>query len=115
MKDMFGWTQSSEMAAVYVHMSGRDVDRALLKIHGLAGEEEKEEEEKLKIIKCPRCGEKNAPIAKFCLKCAAPLDVKTAVEVDRARMEADEMMNRLLEDPEVKNLLEQKIRQLKLA
>ncbi len=115
LKEMFGWTQSSEMAAVYVHMSGRDVDKALLKIHGLAGEEEKEEEEKLKIIKCLRCGEKNAPIAKFCLKCAAPLDVKTAVEIDRARMEADEMMNKLLDDPEVKGLLEQKIRQLKLA
>ena len=66
-------------------------------------------------IKCPRCGEKNAPIAKFCLKCAAPLDVKTAVEIDRVRMEADEMMNKLLEDPEVKGLLEQKIRTLKLA
>lgn len=26
------------MAAVYVHLSGRDVDKALLKIHGLAGE-----------------------------------------------------------------------------
>ncbi len=115
LKEMFGWTQSSEMAAVYVHMSGRDVDKALLKIHGLAGDEEKEEEEKLKIIKCLRCGEKNAPIAKFCLKCAAPLDVKTAVEIDRARMEADDMMNKLLEDPDVKGLLEQKIRQLKLA
>jgi len=65
LKDMFRWTQSSEMAAVYVHMSGRDVDKALLKIHGLAGEEEKEEENKLKIIKCLRCGEKNAPIARF--------------------------------------------------
>ncbi len=115
LKEMFGWTQSSEMAAVYVHLSGRDVDKALLKIHGLAGEDEKEEEEKLKIIKCPRCGEKNAPIAKFCLKCATPLNIKTAIDIDRARSEADEMMNKLLEDPEVKNLLEQKIKQLKLA
>ena len=112
---MFGWTQSSDMAAVYVHMSGRDVDKVLLKIHGLAGEEETQEEEKLKIIKCRRCGEKNAPIAKFCIKCATPLDVKTAIEIDRARTEADEVMNKLLKDPEVKNLLEQKIRQLKLA
>ncbi len=43
------------------------------------------------------------------------LDVKTAFEIDRARTEADEMMNKLLEDPEVKILLEQKIGQLKLA
>lgn len=115
MKEMFGWTQSSEMAAVYVHLSGRDVDKALLRIHGLAGEEAEEEEDKLKIIKCLRCGEKNSPIAKFCHKCAAPLDVKTAVEIDQARNEADELMSKLLEDPDVKILLEQKIRQLKLA
>lgn len=114
LKEMFGWTQSSEMAAVYVHLSGRDVDKALLRIHGLAGQEEKEEE-KLKIIKCQRCGEKNAPIAKFCQKCASPLDVRTALEVDRARSEADEMMNKLLDDPDVKNLLELKIRQLRLG
>jgi integrase/ribosomal protein L40E len=115
LKEMFGWTQSSEMAAVYVHMSGRDVDKALLKIHGLVGEETIEEEEKLKVVKCPRCGDKNSPIAKFCHKCAAPLDVRTMIEIDQARNEADALMNRLLEDPDVKGLLEKKIRQLKLA
>ena len=109
---MFGWTQSSEMAAVYVHMSGRDVDKALLKIHGLAGEEEKEEKEKLKVVKCPRCEEKNAPISKFCHKCASPLDVKTALEVDHARSEADNVMSRLLQDPDVEALILQKLRQM---
>ena len=69
LKEMFGWTQGSDMAATYVHLSGRDVDKALLKIHGLVGEDEKKEEEKFKVIRCPRCGEKNSPIAKFCHKC----------------------------------------------
>jgi site-specific recombinase XerD len=34
MKEYFGWTQASDMAAVYVHLSGRDVDSALLKLAG---------------------------------------------------------------------------------
>ena len=34
MKEYFGWTQASDMAAVYVHLSGRDVDSALLRIAG---------------------------------------------------------------------------------
>jgi site-specific recombinase XerD len=30
LKQFFGWTNASEMAAVYVHMSGRDIDQAIL-------------------------------------------------------------------------------------
>jgi len=33
LKQFFGWTQSSDMAARYVHLSGRDLDSALLKIN----------------------------------------------------------------------------------
>jgi len=32
LKQFFGWTQSSDMAARYVHLSGRDLDEVLLKI-----------------------------------------------------------------------------------
>lgn len=35
LKQFFGWTQSSDMAARYVHLSGRDVDDAIRKIYGL--------------------------------------------------------------------------------
>ena len=35
MKHYFGWTQASDMAAVYVHMSGRDVDDALYRLYGI--------------------------------------------------------------------------------
>lgn len=33
LKKMFGWTMSSDMPAVYVHLSGADVDTALLNVH----------------------------------------------------------------------------------
>jgi len=35
MKQMFGWTQSSNMASIYVHLSGRDIDKSILQIGGL--------------------------------------------------------------------------------
>ena len=34
-----GWIQSSKEAATYVHLSGRDMDKAILTLHGLAEEE----------------------------------------------------------------------------
>lgn len=42
MKEFFGWQQDSKMAAVYVHLSGRDVDNALLKVYGIKNREEGE-------------------------------------------------------------------------
>lgn len=35
LKQFFGWTQSSDMAARYVHLSGRDLDSIMLKINSI--------------------------------------------------------------------------------
>jgi site-specific recombinase XerD len=35
LKGHFGWTQASAMAGIYVHLSGKDVDDALLRLHGI--------------------------------------------------------------------------------
>jgi integrase len=45
MKELFGWTQGSKMASIYVHLSGRDVDKALIEKFGSI--EMKREKEKL--------------------------------------------------------------------
>ncbi|MGQ9469298.1 MAG: zinc ribbon domain-containing protein [Nitrososphaerales archaeon] len=107
MKELFGWVQGSDMAATYVHLSGRDVDSALLKLHGLKSEEEKKDVLKLRI--CPRCGEKNDPIARFCKRCASPLDVKTALEFEEMRNRKDEVVARVIERLIGKLNLEQKV------
>ena len=43
MKQYFGWVQGSKIASVYVHLSGRDVDKALLRLNGIEVEEYREE------------------------------------------------------------------------
>jgi len=73
MKEYFGWKQSSDMAAIYVHLSGRDVDNSILKIYGI-NDAETSQEPVLKLEKCPRCNEPNDPASKFCYKCGLPLD-----------------------------------------
>ena len=35
----FGWIQGSDMPSVYVHLSGRDVDDAVLKANGITAKE----------------------------------------------------------------------------
>lgn len=76
MKVYFGWTQSSRMAARYVHLSGKDVDDAILKMHGLVKAEKKEDI--LKREPCPRCRELNDVNNQFCGKCWLPLTPQAA-------------------------------------
>lgn len=109
LKQHFGWTQSSKMASIYVHLSGRDVDGALLRLQGMRPQE-KIEESKLKVMICSRCGNKNSPSSKFCNRCGFPLEVKVAISLDQARARLDSLLNKLTEDPQkldkLLNLLE---------
>jgi site-specific recombinase XerD len=114
LKQMFGWTQSSKMAARYVHLSGRDVDESLLRAHGLQPKREKEKP-KLTVIKCARCQLENSSVHKFCSRCGMPLELTTALELEGARKEADNWMTLVMEDQEVQRVLKRKVIELAKA
>ena len=111
MKEYFGWTQSSSMASIYVHLSGRDVDKALLKVYGIQQDEE-EKESSFVPKNCIRCGYSNPPTNKLCGKCGLVLDEKKAMELvkkEAMKKRAGEVIGKLMEDPEFIKLLERRI------
>ncbi len=79
MKGYFGWTQSSAMAARYVHLSGRDIDNAIMKINGIQTAID-EDEQLIKEVTCNRCTKKNPSLLKFCQRCGGALSTKIAIE-----------------------------------
>jgi site-specific recombinase XerD len=81
--EYMGWVIGSREAATYVHLSGRDMDKAILELHGLV-EEDKEKIRLLPIV-CPRCNIKNDPAAKFCSGCSLGLDEKSVMEYDKQK------------------------------
>ncbi|MBI5227186.1 tyrosine-type recombinase/integrase [Candidatus Micrarchaeota archaeon] len=99
MKEYFGWVQGSDMAATYVHLSGRDVDNALLKLHGLAKPED-EQEDKMRVRICQRCKEHNSPISKFCIKCGLSLDDKFLMKIEKEIQTGNYIENKLWENEE---------------
>jgi len=110
MKEFFGWTQSSKMASVYLHLSGEIVkDTVLNKVYGF--EETKEENGKeINLIKCPRCKENNAPTNKFCSKCGMILDEEEAnriLEIENKRKEVDKLMDLLSEKEKFKEIVKE--------
>jgi hypothetical protein len=102
------------MASIYVHLSGRDVDNALLKVYGIKNTEEKEESQ-LSPKKCPRCQEVNPFSNKFCYKCGMILDeqlMKDKVQQDMERRNADLILNKMMSDPEFMDMFANKMRLL---
>ncbi len=112
----FGWVQGSGMPSVYVHLCGKDIDGAIMKMNGLKKEETKKEQ-RFSPKKCHRCEKMNPPTGKFCLRCGAPLDLETVMKVEEKRNEMDNtmamLMKDLLKDPEIQARIENKLKQIK--
>ena len=111
MNQYLGWVRGSDMPATYVHLSGRDVDDAILKMRGLKSKEE-EVKSTLAPKKCPRCDLVNKATGKFCNRCGAILDVQTAVAMQDEIEGLDEKFSTLLQDEDVQKLLMRKMVEL---
>jgi len=114
MKEYFGWVQGSDMASIYVHLSGRDVDKALLKVYGIENAEEKKESI-LKPLECLRCHHKNQATNRFCSLCGLPLDAEASADAIRQTLErkkADHVLDSLLKDEEFREMFIEKLSSL---
>ncbi len=108
MKEYLGWTQSSKMASVYVHLSGRDVDNAILEMHGMKVDNRGKDENELEPIRCPKCEKLNEATANLCNRCGLPLNVKTAMESEEKEKKLLSLMN-----PEtVDKMIDQRVREV---
>ncbi|MBT3304397.1 tyrosine-type recombinase/integrase [Candidatus Woesearchaeota archaeon] len=112
MNQYFGWIQGSKMPSTYVHMSGKAVDSAILKMNGIEVESDKELVQERPRV-CPRCDTINSYDSKHCNKCGGILDLKYAMEMDTERKHADDMMAKMLEDPKIKELFFERLKELK--
>ena len=108
LKEYLGWTKSSTMASVYVHMSGRDVDNAILKLHGI---ETEQATKKFTVNKCPRCKEINPENALFCFKCQLLLRQESATTVESIKTDYVQLAD-LDEIREMKNTLKQELEEI---
>ncbi len=75
-----GWTASSKMPQVYIHLSGES-NNAILEKYGIITKETKEKENILKARECPNCREINKHESKFCNRCSMVLSYDSYSEV----------------------------------
>ncbi|MDR2203159.1 MAG: tyrosine-type recombinase/integrase [Nitrososphaerota archaeon] len=91
-----GWTHGSKMTSRYVHFSARDLEDAILELHGL--KTATKDAGIAKLVDCPRCGNKN-PIGKIrCTTCSMIIDKKTALKLeDTERQQEKTLENKNME------------------
>jgi hypothetical protein len=90
-----GWVHGSKMSARYVHFSARDLEDAVLELHGMKAPVHVDVP---KLIECPRCKE-NFPLGTVhCSVCGYILDKKLAAKKEEDERRKDELLLQLAED-----------------
>ena len=100
--------RGSRMTATYVHMSGRDVDGALLRLAGIRKETKENQKKSISPRKCRRCNHINTETAKFCEKCLLALETENTQKFEKKLEPGQDLMNLLMQDSEFRNLLMKK-------
>ena len=113
MKEYFGWVQGSKMASIYVHLSGRDVDNAILDVYGLRKDNEKSQTAFCPIT-CVRCNAQSSPGSKICGKCGQSFSSNLGIEADKKVSGDGGLMKKLMQDEDVKELLLKKMMEMNL-
>ena len=100
LKALFGWTGDSGMVKRYTHLSGRDIDNKILRINGIETDTNKFED-KNKPLRCPRCQFITPPHSQFCGRCGSAMDLQIALDLEKRRNQADNLMDKLVRNPEL--------------
>jgi hypothetical protein len=99
----------------YVHLSGRDMDGALLKLHNIQAPDDGKAGDGFMLRPCRRCEFQNPPANRFCSRRGTALDDRAADDLIRHQFNlrrADGVMDRLVQDPEFREMLWRKIGEL---
>jgi len=94
LRDHAGWTMSSKMPEIYIHLNGES-SKILLQKRGVIRKQDKEISEALLSRQCPNCAEPNKQDSKFCFKCRMILSYdmyQGAVEEQREKQDKLTMM-----------------------
>jgi site-specific recombinase XerD len=105
-----GWSKSSNMPEVYLHLSGADVERKILKSEGFLQDEDEEQEMAMRPIKCERCKHMNPPGTRFCGACSAALSMKVALQIGEVESVLDDEMDT---DPDLLIQIGERMKKLK--
>ncbi|MCK5660968.1 MAG: tyrosine-type recombinase/integrase [Methanosarcinales archaeon] len=106
-----GWEDDSAMPAVYIHMSGADVESQMLAAHGIIEEDKEEVKDNLQPIVCPRCKTKNPHDSKYCSTCSMILDAEIAMDLEQQSAPVNDNLTALM-NSKIEELVEARLNEM---
>ena len=85
-----GWTYGSKMTRRYVHFSARDLEDAILELHGL--KTTTNNTNLAKLMQCPRCSAQNPLGTVRCTTCGIILDKETALKFEDTEKQRETLL-----------------------
>ncbi len=99
-----GWVHGSGQTRTYVHLSGGDQDRAILKSYGIKVKEDQPVDELPR--ECARCKTLNTSAATYCKNCWLPFDTRLAIEMEEKEKQIEaSIQSSTAVDPLAKSIL----------
>lgn len=101
----FGWIHGSKMSGTYVHLSGKQIDDAILGIYGKKKKEDVLPE--LMSTACPRCKKENGPASSFCVQCGLPLNLDAMQEAQTSQEKLMHVIEMIMKNDEIRKMLDE--------
>ena len=99
---------STDMFRTYAHLTGQDIDSAMLKSYGISVTDNNSNASRLEPCQCPHCKKINPPVSNYCVSCGQSL---TSVVID-----TDEGIQQCVfrDNPDIlRQLIDEKIEDMK--
>jgi integrase/recombinase XerD len=110
LKEYLGWTKSSTMTSIYTHLSGRDIDKTILKMNKIDIDDPIVDP--LSVGRCPRCKELNPETSLYCGKCGLPLTSENVETMENDKADFNmEIMKAALADPKILEMIAKAIKE----
>ena len=95
------------MFQTYTHLTGQDIDSAMLKSYGISATDNNSNASRLEPCQCPHCKKINPPVSNYCFSCGQRL---TDVVIDTD----DGIQQSVHNNPDIlRQLIDEKIEDMK--
>ncbi|MDN5845348.1 MAG: site-specific integrase [Candidatus Nitrosocosmicus sp.] len=108
LKDHAGWTMSSKMTQIYIHLSGES-SKVLLQKRGVLRKEDMEVSDTWRPKFCSNCNEPNKIENKFCIKCRMVLSFDSYMDTLKEQKSKDEERIKRIEERYQNDMKQMKI------
>lgn len=100
LRQFFGWSKTSKMPAIYIHMSQKSMNNRYYQMYGKADPLEAKQQNLEEPKTCSECGVRNPSGYRFCFRCNASLDSQEQNLIENKR-QVNSTLNFIATNPEL--------------